>query len=348
MMKERNQNIQVLRCIACMMVFFSHIVGLSVVEPTICGINLNTSPLRLLWGGNAAVVVFFFLSGYFYKCEKEFTIKNYLNDIVKRHRRIYPAFVIVLFLGIFARMICPPFDSSLLSEWGASFWMDSPSLLDYAKNFILLLPVSNTRIIDPAIWTLKIDMRVMMVLPFVEFIEKKIDYRLFTAIIIIGCFFVDAFAYLPVFVIGSVLSNRLKKNELEDDNRLKVACLVLGILLLSVEYLRILPGTKLGSYVTEILTAVGASFIVIFCERARQGNGSVYGYMVWFGNISYYFYLVHLVVILFFRFLLAYTSLGIYAVIVFSLSLVLAIGLASLDKRIQTLFQSEKKWGTLI
>ena len=48
-----------LRGIALLMVFFSHYLAAVFDTMTIAGFDLNQSPFRLLWGGNAAVIVFF-------------------------------------------------------------------------------------------------------------------------------------------------------------------------------------------------------------------------------------------------------------------------------------------------
>ena len=342
-MRERNNNIQLLRCIACLMVFFSHIVGIAPIEPTVWGINLNNTPLRLLWGGNAAVVVFFFLSGYFYRCKDSLTVGNYIGDVAKRHQRIYPAFVIVLCFGLFARVFYPDFDLNYISEWGSSFWKENVPAIEYIKNFILLLPSSNTRLIDPVIWTLKIDMRMMMILPFVSCAKRHINNYLLFVFILFACYYIGSFEYLPVFFIGMQLSDYTKKTYIRVGRNGLIAFLVLGIILLDIEYMKVFPSTRLGSYVEKILAAVGTACIVIYCVKGTFPKSWLYEKMVHFGDISYYFYLVHLIVILFCRFLCKTISLWMFALLTFTVSLTISIGLSILDRKIQSIFNVKRK-----
>ena len=135
---NRSHTIQMLRGLACLAVFFSHAIG---ALPTgywqIGSVDLNTTPLRLLWGGNAAVVVFFVLSGFFfYKTDYRLTVRGWMHTVFNRHVRIYCVYIPILLLGVAARFTYPPFSG--LSEWMSGFWTDEFSLKQLAMHFALI------------------------------------------------------------------------------------------------------------------------------------------------------------------------------------------------------------------
>jgi peptidoglycan/LPS O-acetylase OafA/YrhL len=85
--KQINYNIQGLRGILAIIVFGGHALH------TLC-INkveaLDVTPLHLFWDGQAAVIFFFFLSGYFYYTLRPLTIRKYASIIIKRILRLTP------------------------------------------------------------------------------------------------------------------------------------------------------------------------------------------------------------------------------------------------------------------
>ena len=63
-MLNKEREIQGVRGIATLMVFLSHALGIIPFELKILGYDLNNSPLRIFFGGDAAIIIFFVLSGY--------------------------------------------------------------------------------------------------------------------------------------------------------------------------------------------------------------------------------------------------------------------------------------------
>lgn len=78
--KNRSFGIQYLRAAACIMVFLSHFIGMIPDNVRFDRMALNYTPLRLLWSGESAVVIFFMLSGFFiYKNDEKLTAGNYIK-----------------------------------------------------------------------------------------------------------------------------------------------------------------------------------------------------------------------------------------------------------------------------
>ena len=88
MIMKKNLNIQALRGVCAIMVFLSHsmhVYNCEIVH------TLDRTPLRLLYAGEVAVSIFFVLSGFFYYNKSSgFSLRQYINTIIKKTKRIYP------------------------------------------------------------------------------------------------------------------------------------------------------------------------------------------------------------------------------------------------------------------
>ncbi len=332
MLMNKNLNIQMLRGIACLMVFLSHLLGIIAGGPKLCGISLNETPLRLIWGGNAGVIIFFVLSGFFIKTEK-FSIKNYAYTVYKRHKRIYPIFIVVLMLALLAMFYVPKYNTNEMSSWFSSFWGSKSSTLEYVKNFFL---ISNfdSHLIDPPIWTLRIEMRMIFVLPFTIWVFTKcpknfwiVLYMAFFAVSLL----VSPISYLSVFMIGVIA-----KGYVNEGYRLKVfqkiVIAVLGVILLDTEYILNWIDITVNNTVMNNLTAIGTVLIVVLLYDVKLPQNKA---LIWMGNYSFYFYLIHFIVMLWFRFLLSYVNIAVYGVITFLVSVALAYLAGIFDRLLQ-------------
>ena len=108
------KEIQAFRGILTLMVLFSHLLG-CLPEPIRVGkVDLENTPLHILWDGEAAVVAFFFISGYFFFEKRshnfEMTMKNYVVWIIKRLYRLMPLAVISLFFALGLRTFNVSYD----------------------------------------------------------------------------------------------------------------------------------------------------------------------------------------------------------------------------------------------
>ena len=119
-------------------------------------------PLIILWDGQAAVFLFFFLSGYVlaipYLAGNPPSFRQFL---IRRFFRIWPAYAVMLFvsLAVYASLggpFYPPAGNFLLVS---EFAPDFPSLL--RNLFVMGSPFA----INPPSWTLFVEMRVALVFP---------------------------------------------------------------------------------------------------------------------------------------------------------------------------------------
>jgi peptidoglycan/LPS O-acetylase OafA/YrhL len=92
-----------LRGLAALTVFFSHVIGLF---PGHEAFRVQKTPLHILWDGNAAVVFFFLLSGYVLALPFVDAGRRAIRPasfIIKRLFRLYPAYWCGLALALVFR-----------------------------------------------------------------------------------------------------------------------------------------------------------------------------------------------------------------------------------------------------
>ena len=96
-----------LRGIAALSVYFSHLIGVFNFDSTLFD-SISNSPLHIVWHGEGAVNLFFLLSG-FVLTLPYIKYRDKLNLVpfyIKRVFRIYPAFILAILFSIFFSVLC--------------------------------------------------------------------------------------------------------------------------------------------------------------------------------------------------------------------------------------------------
>ena len=278
--------------------------------------------LTPLTAGHEAVILFFVLSGYvlslpFWAGKQT----KYSIYFVRRVFRIYVPFVMALILSaigcsLFYRIHLP------LTGFYLKTWQEPVSVTLFLEQ--LLMP--DDPILNGAIWTLRYEMELSLLFPFVcLFLSRRRYLPLFLLIAMRVSqswlshthFFSASSAtvstllsfiyYAPFFVVGAILARErevlLRLVFLL--NKYILYALVLAALLLY--YHR--PLFHLTTPKSELLTLLGASMLIIFVQDPRAGLGLTNPVCQYLGRISYSMYLVHYIV-LFALFDLAYTHVS--------------------------------------
>jgi peptidoglycan/LPS O-acetylase OafA/YrhL len=125
------------------------------------------TPLRIVWAGHEAVMLFFVLSGFVlslpYLSGRSLPYRAYL---AKRFCRIYVPCLVAVTVGILLRQLFvtphPP---------GVSHWMDDiwkpPLTLGLFGSYTLLAGSFNLSNFDPVLWSLVHEIRISMLLPLI-------------------------------------------------------------------------------------------------------------------------------------------------------------------------------------
>ena len=199
-------------------------------------VNLNDTPLRIFWGGYLGVIIFFVISGFFQGISNsELTVGNYVRGIIKRHLRIYPAYLIVLAVVILARNTAIVFDSAPLSPWICNFWKNE---IPYKQYLLSLFLVSSfdADALNPVVWTLRIELRMCFFLPFVQWMMTRWNPIGIGLLCVLLGAAIPFFAYLPVFAMG-MIACRYKDYILKWIRNKKLLVSLLAFLLMDFSYL---------------------------------------------------------------------------------------------------------------
>ena len=167
---KRYHELDSLRGIASLTVFFSHFVLCNVVTGPLY-VKLRMSPLHLFWDGESAVLFFFVLSGFvlslpYLNKEKPLEL---LSFYLKRIFRIYPAFLTAILLCIALKhFLYKPDNMQHYSEWLRNIWnwVLTDNKTQVWNTLSLIICDYNTNLIDPVIWSLLIEMRISFLIPF--------------------------------------------------------------------------------------------------------------------------------------------------------------------------------------
>ncbi len=316
---SRYAYLDALRGIAALIVVFHHcLLTFSPMEAADAGMIsalLIYTPLRLLWAGQAAVMVFFVLSGFVLTVM--LTRKpplTYMGFAVKRIARIYAPYVIVVSIGIALTSAFQARGIAGLSDWFNDSWTHPVSrglLVDHA----LMLGGANYNHVDNPIWSLVHEMRYSLIFPLIVWIAMRARARYVLAgsfalsIIALGGLhrlpgnqFLDSLQYLFVFAAGAVLALHRDAAQFwyrRQDTRIKRLLPALALLLLAANGLPRRHAVLEILVVNVIGTYLGAPLLLVCLVGARSGRAFLERpALLFLGRISYSLYLSHLLVLL--------------------------------------------------
>ena len=299
-MKKMNLNIQGMRGICAMMVFWGHVL----MAYRIGWIQENQhNPLFLLMDGRAAVVFFFMLSGYFYY-SPNITLRKYTSTIIKRVVRITPPYLLTIMIGtilcnLYLERSLSPGD--YVTDWFADFWFEPVTLGNFIQNAnIMFWEGESKALINPVSWYLKVDLRMMIEIPIIVFLLNKTRWWL-APILIILSFVTLSKLTLATFLFGAtihryqgVIASFLSKR-----------AVYVWVLVAAGLFLWDLPNmTFVGCYLDKgdeicgLFRTLGvAMLLAVFSTRSDIPVLSS-KILQNLGKISYEFYIVHFIVLL--------------------------------------------------
>ena len=295
-MKKLNLNIQGARGICTLMVFFGHATGAYNI-PWLQ--NHMNNPLRLLLDGHAAVIFFFVLSGYFYYTDKCITIKQYIYIIIKRVIRLIPSYWVSIIIGALRCNYYLKYGISQdnnVSHWFASFWNEPVTwsrFLNEAK--VVFRHAPSNEFINPNSWYLKVDFKMMVIIPVVIFLSNK-TYWWLSGILIFLSVMTTTQCWVAIFLMGATFhryQERLFVTIGKHSWFLGVLSVV-GVILWDVQtWSGINTNIASNMYRMEIIQAVGVILllaVLLFLSDLPILTSRV---LLFMGRISYEFYIIH-------------------------------------------------------
>lgn len=276
---------------------------------------MYSTPLRLLWGGHEAVLVFFVLSGMVLTAPLVRRPRHnaaWLGYYRRRLCRLYVPVWAALLLAVLVCVIVPRRDVAG-SSWLVTHPDPSPYLV--VHDAALLLGTSN---LDSPLWSLRWEVLFSLLLPFMFLIMRVIRVERWP-VLAIGLLAVAAAAgqvpavrhhlpvawmtagslqYLPVFAVGMIIAmcpERLQqlRHTMQHRTVPVVWTIVALVLAASPTYLGTAPAVG-TAFVLQLTTLAGVTMIVLSAltlpavTRALESKAFQYA-----GSRSFSIYLVH-------------------------------------------------------
>jgi peptidoglycan/LPS O-acetylase OafA/YrhL len=329
----RYKELDGLRGIAALSVYFSHLIGVFVINSSLFD-YLSNSPLHILWHGEAAVTLFFLLSGFvltlpYIKSRNNLNLPSFY---IKRILRIYPAFVFAILFSIFLK--CFFFNSSQMtsySAWINEFWkwdLKDISYTEFFNTFILAGFHFNTKLFDPVIGTLRTEMIISFVLPFLIYIALRV--KLVINLLFLFLFFFIGKDVVGVFYLGIIIAIYRKDiidylNMINNHFYTIIFYMIASVLYSSRFSLSFIFSNQ--EKTTLLLSITGCAFFLVLA--LKKGLFSVIlntRFIQFLGKISYSLYLLHFPILLI---VCSFTQANIY--LIFPISLIITLILSYLS-----------------
>ncbi|WP_157646201.1 acyltransferase family protein [Burkholderia ubonensis] len=173
---DRSPSLDILRGYAALIVVFAHttVAGLYKVEP-LWGF-LKWTPLRVLWAGHQAVIVFFMLSGYaLAHMYGELRSRRYVTFAAARIVRLYPPLIasLVVALGIYWLVARAGFAWEKGWMYTAHPHPDKQMIVDHLK----MVGSYDTTAINPPMWSIVHEMRLSLAFPVIALLVWRLRFK---------------------------------------------------------------------------------------------------------------------------------------------------------------------------
>jgi len=303
-----------LRGIAAMMVVLSHLKHALRHGNELAGQQWDlwflSWPIRLLWGGDEALICFFVLSGFVLAQPFLRPASSPWAAFARRRlARLYPAYLAALLLSAWVAWMLQPYRDATLDIILEGYPKPEVTALALAGNALLLMDLND---VNPALWALVVAIRVALVFPFlfaaIRWLGAGLSLGLSAALSMavvailtaapplhgwaeIGASLLKTGYFLFFFVLGSVLAlhRQILLARLTGPWREgRLAFAIIGVGLLGMKwYLPYMAGPL----------AVGLGFAIIFLlvqSTPRAGAVLQSAPLTFLGTLSYSLFLVHL------------------------------------------------------
>jgi peptidoglycan/LPS O-acetylase OafA/YrhL len=331
--KRKIVSLDVLRGLACLAVLINHTLMLnpifikalfsSEISDNYFINIIRFSPLKFLWDGHAAVILFFVLSGYvlsisFFRKSK----MNYKFYLVKRICRIYLPYVALVAIGaIGSNYYLDYLRLSKFSDWLNSAWSQNVSFSDFF-GYLFFNDVGSIHTLSQSIWSLPIEIKISLFLPFVIVLFKRTKPQYDLLLILLNMILyhggkrlglqemIPEFSllyYLTFFMAGIVLYKHHEKIVFKISNlsaKLKALLYVVAILLytnycnidaFAPKLVDVLSKIALSDYLVTLGSVLLMSLVLAEDSKNKFLSNKYLGYV---GKISFSLYLIHPIIIM--------------------------------------------------
>ncbi|NCA61055.1 acyltransferase family protein [Bacillus cereus] len=171
-MSKRIKELDSIRGLAALTVVFGHFCLMLPSLPN----SIKFSPLRFLWAGGEAVIVFYVLSGFVLSMALYHSKTNYWGYLIKRFVRIYIPYYFWIIVTFVLFILFSSYEVVGLRDWFYDRWQGSITKLDILNHFVLLNNFF-TENYNPVIWSLAQEMRISIVFPLLFLLFYKLNWK---------------------------------------------------------------------------------------------------------------------------------------------------------------------------
>jgi peptidoglycan/LPS O-acetylase OafA/YrhL len=253
---------------------------------------VSFTPLRLLWAGQEAVVIFFVLSGTVLTLPFLHRRFDAVTFYPRRLLRIYvPVWGSVLLALLWRRLV------PRVSSPGASWWVNAHdfhlSVMGFGGDMTLVV---GTTWLNSVLWSLKWEIWFSLLLPlYLLALVRHRRWPLLKLVLLLALVQVgdltghDSLRYLPVFGVGVVVAVELGRIESWVSalgRRTWVALALVLVLLLGSRWVT-------GSFLSAPTVLGAAAVVALFASWEPAVRLGEHRWVRWLGLVSFSLYLVH-------------------------------------------------------
>ncbi|PEF73262.1 acyltransferase family protein [Bacillus pseudomycoides] len=311
-MSKRINELDSIRGLAAITVVFGHFCLMLPSLPN----SIKFSPLRFLWAGGEAVIIFYVLSGFVLSMALYHSKTNYWGYFIKRFVRIYIPYYFWICITFALFILFSPYEVTGLRDWFYDKWQGPITKLDIMNHFVLLNNFFTDNY-NPVIWSLAQEMRISIVFPLLFLLFYKQSWKktilfamsfslisIFLNMLHIGKAegfyngYADTLHFTSMFMVGMLLfkhQEELTQLYRSMKNLNRKLLIALGVFL----YLYSILIYGLSSNDTTFLlkdwgVVIGVSIIIIMAMNNLKVKAILNkGVFVYLGEISYSIYLCH-------------------------------------------------------
>jgi peptidoglycan/LPS O-acetylase OafA/YrhL len=308
---SRLSELDALRGLAALSVFLGHAFGLMPQTPGLL-LSIQNTPLRFFYDGNAAVLLFFVLSGFVlnlrYVETGSYPVGWAGGFIIRRVFRIYPAFLASMGLALLLRTcFFRPEWTHGFSAWFSAFWQEPLPWGQFARCMTLIGPSIRTAFINPPVWSLVFEMRISLFFPLVILLVNPKRRGVWDAVLLIAMYVLSmplapsaaSFQFFPQFVLGAVCAkyfSRIQPWLTSLSGAWKAVWMLVALVLygtaVTVEPLNI-QDRRLKFLLPQIVSFGAAGLILGSASLGRISLLLKSKPLQFLGHTSYSFYLTH-------------------------------------------------------
>jgi peptidoglycan/LPS O-acetylase OafA/YrhL len=291
--------LQSLRGIAALTVLFHHCTGYYEYGAT------WKLAAQLLLNAHAAVVLFFVLSGFVLTLSlmrKRFDVPSLADFYIRRAFRIYPAMWLACCIGLAYFLL---FRHVPLPDWVSSWWRPSYREAPLTAKVLIATFLSYGQLLPIPLWSLFVELGASVLMPFIVFVLARGRWAFGALLLALLAFSVTIGPrtpfgigiYLVDFAIGAGLVTALPVFAQLLKGRVILPAAIGAFLLLW--FGRYLGGWNFEHYYNDpfaaLIEALGAAALIGTVYTGHERFGLLRRPLIlWFGDISYSLYLVHL------------------------------------------------------